>query len=171
MQNLTKRLEKRGWNKKEILKAVSIIKKAKQEKSAETTFLEKRIYWVLLVVLAAANFAVSVALIPLLISLKGIFLYFILIVMGVVFGVLFELVIRSIEHLEKKHHVILAVLIPLIALANAFAISRISNGLAKTLDLANLHNPAIIALVYAVSFVMPYIVCRFVLEKGYYANK
>ena len=102
MKNLIKRLEKRGWGKREIAKAVRSIKAAKQNKSKESLFLEKRIYLILLAVIIAANFAISVALIPLLIALKGAFLYFILAVMGIVFGLLFELVIRSIEHLEKK---------------------------------------------------------------------
>ena len=90
--------------------------------------------------------------------------------MGIVFGILFELVIRSIEHLEKQHHQLLAILIPLIALANAFAISKISNNLGLTLGFANVHNPISIAAVYAASFVLPYIVYRFILKIEYYAK-
>ena len=171
MQNLIKRLEKRGWSKKEILEAVGKIHKAKQLKTPETRFLEKRIYWILLIVIVAANFAISVALIPILMVLKGIFLYSIIITLGIVFGLLFELVIRSIEHLEKRHHLILAIFIPIIALVNVFVISKVSNDLTKTLNLKNLHNPIIIALIYAASFVLPYIVYRFILKIEYYARK
>lgn len=171
MHNLIKRLEKRGWNKKEISKAVGIIKNAKQNKSRDIKFLDKRIYWLLLIVIIAANFAISIALIPLLIVLRGIFLYFILIVLGIVFGLLFELVIRSIEHLEKRHHIFLAFLIPVIALVNIFFISKISNDLMITLSLKNLHTPIIIALVYSASFVLPYIVYRFILKIEYYGKE
>ena len=108
MENLVKRLEKRGWNKREIIKAVGIIKNAKQNKNKENLFLEKRVYFVLLAIIIASNFAVSIALVPMLIALKGIFLYFMLAVLGIAFGLLFELVIRSIEHLERKHHIALA---------------------------------------------------------------
>lgn len=171
MDNLIHRLEKKGWSKKEISKAVEIIHNAKQLKTPENRFLEKRVYWILLVLIIAANFAVSIALIPALMVLKGVFLYFVVAVLGIVFGLLFELVIRSIEHLEKKHHVFLAVLIPAVALANGFVITRISNSLSETLSLANIQNPAIISLAYAASFVLPYIFYRFVLKIEYYAKE
>lgn len=171
MENLIKRLEKRGWSGKEIEKAVDIIQNAKEGKSSANIFLEKKIYWVLLIVIIAANFAVSIALIPLFIALKGAFLYFVLIVLGVIFGLLFELVIRSIEHLERRHHLVLAVLIPLIALANIFIVSKISNNLAITFQLANFQNPILISIIYAASFVLPYIIYRFVLKMEYYAKE
>ena len=171
MEKLVNRLEKRGWKNKEIIDAVDIIKNAKFNKTQETLFLEKRVYWILLVIVVAANFAISVALIPILMALKGMFLYFIIITLGISFGLLFELVIRSIEHLEKKHHQLLAVFIPLIALANAFIISKISNNLTSALGFANIHNAMTISIVYAASFVLPYIVYRFVFKIEYYAKK
>ena len=44
MENLIKRLEKKGWDKKEIIKTVGIIRNAKQNKTKENLFLEKRIF-------------------------------------------------------------------------------------------------------------------------------
>ena len=89
MENLVRRLEKKGWKKKEIINAVDIIKKAKYSKTTGNLFLERRIYWILLVIIIAANFAISVALIPVLVALKGMFLYIVLILLGIVFGLLF----------------------------------------------------------------------------------
>lgn len=171
MQNLIERLQKRGWSKKEVDKAVGIIRNAKQNKTRDNIFLEKRIYWVLLVLVAAANFAISVALMPVLVTLRGALLYFVIFVLGIVFGLLFELVIRSIEHLEKRHHLFLAILIPLIALASIFVISRTSNDLTVMLGFKNMHNPVIVAVVYAASFVLPYIIYRFVFRIEYYAKE
>ena len=171
MENLVNRLEKRGWSKKEIVNAVEIIRNAKQSKGKDAIFIEKCIYWILLIIAIAANFAISVALMPILMSLKGMFLYFIIITLGIAFGLLFELVIRSIEHLEKRHHQLLVIFIPLIALVNIFIISKISNNLTSTLGLANLHNTVTIAIVYAASFVLPYIVYRFILKIEYYAKE
>ena len=82
MQNLVKRLEKRGWSKKEISEAVSIIKNAKQNKSTAIKTFDKHIYFILLIVIIVANFAISVALVPLLVALSGAFLYLILVVIG-----------------------------------------------------------------------------------------
>lgn len=167
MRNLIERLKKRGWKKGEIAKAVGIIKKAKQDKSKEAIFLEERIYWILLVILITANLAISAALMPILIALRGEILYFIIIVIGTAFGALFETVIRGIEHLEKRHHAFLAVFIPIMAFAVVFFISKLSNDLIKMIGLNNFHSPIIIAFVYAVSFVLPYIIHRFILKIEY----
>ena len=83
---------------------------------------------------------------------------------------MFELVIRSIEHLEKKHHIFLAILIPVAALVNIFIASRISNNLIEMLGLTNVHNSILIAIVYAISFVLPYVIYRFVLKIEYYVK-
>lgn len=170
MRNLVDRLEKRGWSRKDIIKAVDSIKNAKNSKPKDAVFIEKRIFWILLVLVIAANFAVSIALLPLIFALRGVLLYAALILLGSGFGFLFELVIRSIEHLEKRHHVFLAIFITLAALLNLFIISNISNNLAKTLNLASYNRPIAVALVYSVSFVLPYIVYRFVLKKEYYVK-
>ena len=68
MRNLIKRLEKRGWKKREIINTVDIIKNAKKNKPRDVIFIEKRIYWILLVMIIVANFAISVALIPVLMA-------------------------------------------------------------------------------------------------------
>ena len=170
MENLRKRLEKRGWHKQEIEKAIGIIKKAKQNRTKESLFFVKRVYWILLVAVAVANFAVSIALVPLLMALKGAGLYFVIVVLGIIFGLAFELAIRTIEHLEYRHHLFLAIFIPLVALINAFIIARLSNDLAARLSLQNSHSPLIIGIVYSGSFVLPYLVYRFVLKIEYYAR-
>ena len=169
MQNLTERLEKRGWKKEEIQNAVNSIKSAKQNKSRGMMFLEKRMYWLLLIIIAVSNFAVSMAIIPILMALAEMALYFAIIVLGLSFGFLFELVIRGIEHLEKRHHAFLAVFIPITAFLIVYFMAELSNKLMLILGLKNFHASAIIAFAYAASFAVPYIVYRFVMRKEYYA--
>ena len=170
MQNLVKRLEKKGWKRNEIIKAVGIIQKAKHNKTRENLFLEKRIYWVLLVLIITANFAIAVAMMPLLVALKDFSLYIAIIALGIMFGLAFELVIRSIGHLEKKHHLALAAIIPVTAVANAFLMARFSNRISLAFGSQNFHEPVAVSLVYGVFFALPYIICRFVLKKGYYSR-
>ena len=169
MQNLIKRLEKSGWGRNDINKAVNIMQNAKQNKTRDIISFDKNVYWILLVIIVVANFAISIALVPVLVTLGGIFLYFIMILLGLVFGLLFELVIRSIEHLEKKHHLILVFLIPLVALINMFIVARMSNSLKITMSLKNANEPIILSIFYAAAFVLPYIIYRFVLKIEYYA--
>ena len=170
MQNLANRLEKRGWDAKDIQKAVGIIDTAKKVKTTESRFLEKKVYFILLLIIIAANFAICVSLIPILIALQGIYLYFIISVLGIVFGLLFELVIRSIEHLQKGHHFALAFFIPIVALINAIAISQTSNRFIAIFGINNYHEPILVGMAYAVSFVLPYIFYRFVLKIEYYSK-
>lgn len=170
MHNLVDRLEKKGWSRKDIIKTVETIKNTKKNKPRDIVFIERRIFWILLVVITAANFAVSVALLPLLVALKGAPLYVVIIILGVILGLVFELVIRSMEHLEKQHHLFLAFLIPIVAMLNVFAISRISNSLVRSLGFANSHNPLIVSLLYSSSFALPYLISRFALKKEYYSS-
>ena len=171
MHNLIKRLKKRGWAEKDIKKAIEIAQSARLKRLSKSSFLEKRIYWVLLLVIIAVNFAVSISLIPLLITLKGNFLYFVLIILGLFFGLVLEIVIRSIEHLEKKHHIALALIIPLTALINIFIITEIANNLSNILSIKNTQNPTAIAIVYAAFFAAPYIFHRFFLKTEYYTKE
>ena len=171
MQNLSDRLEKRGWSAKDIQKAVGIIYTAKKVKTAESRFLERKVYFILLLIIIAANFAICVALIPVLMALHGIYLYFIIAVLGIVFGLLFELVIRSIEHLQKRHHFALAFFIPIVALVNAAAISQMSNKFTAAFGIRNFHEPIFVGMAYAVSFVLPYVVYRFILKMEYYSKE
>lgn len=170
MHNLVDRLEKKGWSRKDIIKAVEAIKSAKKTKPRDIVFIERRIFWILLVVIVAANFAVSVALLPLLVALKGALLYAVIIILGVVLGLVFELVIRSMEHLESGHHALLAFLIPVAAMLNVFIISKISNNLVQSLGFANAHNPLAISMIYSTSFALPYLASKFVLKMGYYSS-
>ncbi len=170
MRNLIERLEKKGWQKADIAKAVNSIKNAKQNKSKGIIFLEERMYWILLVIIIAANFAISMAMIPILMALSQMLLYFAIIILGISFGLLFELVIRSIEHLEKKHHTFLAFFIPVSAFFIVLLMAGISNSLMATLGLRNFHSRIAIALSYAASFAAPFLFYRFVLKKGYYAE-
>ena len=103
--------------------------------------------------------------------MNGIFLYAVLIILGIVFGLLFELVIRSIEHLERKHHIILAFLIPIVALVNMFVVARLSNDFKISLLIKNSTQPLVLSLVYAAAFVLPYIIYRFVLKIEYYSRE
>lgn len=171
MHNLVRRLKKRGWAEKDIKKAVEIAQSARINRLSKSSFLEKRIYWILLLVIIAVNFAVSIALIPLLMALKGVFLYFVLVIIGLFFGFILEIVIRSIEHLEKKHHLALALIIPLTAVVNIFIITGIANNLSNILSIKNTQNPTAIAIVYAFSFTVPYVFQKFFLKTGYYIKE
>ena len=169
MEKLKKRLKEKGWSAQDINKTIKIIKEAKEKKHPAIKSLDKLVYWAALAIAIIGNFIISIALIPPLMALKSIQLFLIIAALGISFGLLFELLIRSIEHLETRHHVFLGILIPSVALINIFIITLVSNNLEKIFKIDNSHNPYIIGIVYAVAFMSPFILYKLIMKKGYYS--
>jgi hypothetical protein len=112
------------------------------------------------------NFIISISLIPLLLALKSFQLYGSVIIIGLSFGLLFELLIRTIE-MQAKHHVFLSIIIPIIAVVNVFVIVLYSNSFMESLNIQNPQNPFFVGLVYAIFFMIPYIAYNVFLKEKY----
>lgn len=171
VDNLVKRLNKKGWEKEHIYDAVESIYKSKENRSQSTRLMDSLMYWFMLGLVIVINFAVSIALIPFLLGLDGLTLYLIIITLGIIFGLLLEHVIRSIEHLGPRHHLVIAMIIPAVAAINAFITTNVTNKFENILQIGKLHNPFTISVVYAAALVLPFLVSRFVLKKGYYSEE
>ena len=64
----------------------------------------------------------------------------------------------DIGHLQKKHHLLAGILIPILALANMVVMVITANQFIKNIKINNVqHNPWIIAVVFAVAFILPYL--------------
>jgi len=164
MHDIKKRLIEKGWSKKDINKTLKIIEKAKANKHPKIKILDKSVYWISLIVAIIGNIIISISLIPFLLALRSFQLYLIIITMGIAFGLLFELLIRTIEHLETKHHLFLSIIIPIIAVINIIAIVLFSNRLEEAINIQNPHNPVLIGVVYAVAFMLPYSIYQLFLK-------
>lgn len=160
MKDLKNHLVEKGWKKKDISKALKIIEHAKKGKHPKIKILDKAVYWFSLLIAIIGNFIISLALMPFLISLKGVQLYIIIITLGLAFGLLFELLVRSIE-MQAKHHIFLSIIIPIVAVIN-FTI--VSNNMKAFIGIENHQNSLIVGSVYAVSFMLPYFVYRLFLK-------
>lgn len=163
MHDIKKRLVEKGWSKRDINKTLKILEKAK--KHPKIKILDKSVYWISLIVTIIGNIIISISLIPFLLTLRNFQLYLIIITMGIAFGLLFELLIRTIEHLETKHHLFLSIIIPIIAVINIVVIVLFSNRLEEAINIQNPHNPVLIGVVYAVAFIAPYVVYQIFLKK------
>lgn len=168
-EKLEAKLRKKGWEKKHIQRAMRIIGEARANKRPGIKLMDAHVYWILLVVIAIANFAISIALLPSVMALRGIFLYAVLTLVGLIFGLAFELVIRSIEHLEANHHVALGLAIPAVAAINVFLMAAMANDVKSSIGLGNAQSPFLVSIVYAVAFVLPFLWYKVVLKKGYYS--
>jgi len=155
----TKRLTEKGWKKKEIDKALAIIKKT--QKHPHIKILDKAVFWFSLFTAIIGNFIISIALIPALLALKNFPLYLVIITLGVSFGLLFDLLIRSIENLTARHHLLLATFIPTLAILNFIIISV---NMKYFTGLNNPQNPFLTGAAYTISFILPYIIYQLFLK-------
>jgi len=170
VENLVIRLKKKGWESEHIHHVVESIEFSKANRPTSVKILDFFVFWFLLLLIVVANFAISISMIPFLLSLDGIFLYSIVIILGLGFGWVFELIIRSIEHLEKKHHIIIGLVIPLVALVNVYLIAKISAEYETLFYQGIIPNPILVSVVYATMFVLPYFISKLVLGKHYYSD-
>ena len=161
MKDLKNYLIEKGWTKKDVNRTIKIIESAKKNKHPQIKILDKFVYWFSLLIAIIGNLIISISLIPVLIALKGLQLYLVIITLGLAFGLLFELLIRNIEHLETKHHILLGIMIPVIAVINFIIIS---NNMKKLIGIENPQNPIIVGSVYAITFILPYIVYQVFLK-------
>lgn len=123
--------------------------------------MSKIVYWLALLVTIVGNLIISAALIPFLIVLKDIQIYLIIAILAIAFGLLFDLLLRDIEHLDFRHHIIAVIFIPGMAILNLFIITNLSNRLIEILEVVNIkHDPIRISIIYAIIFMIPYIISR-----------
>jgi len=162
--HLKDRLIEKGWSRKDIKKTLSIIEKAKKNKHPKIKILDKSVFWISLILAIVGNFIISIALIPVLLALNGFQLYIVVLTLAFSFGLLFELLIRTIGHLQTKHHIFLSIIIPIIALINFFIIVLVANSLEEILKIENTQNPILVGIVYAVGFILPYSVYQLFLK-------
>lgn len=162
MEALKERLAKKGWGKREIEQTVSILQEAETKKSMWILWLDEALIWLSLLIAILGNFVLSVVLVPFLLVLSGSALYATLLCLGAAFGMVFTLLLQTIEKIEIKKHIMAGVLIPIIGLINMYIIAHFSNDLIVLLKLTTTeHNPALISMVYIFAFLLPYLIMHY----------
>ncbi|MBD3313230.1 hypothetical protein GF345_02205 [Candidatus Woesearchaeota archaeon] len=156
-------LMEKGWTEEEITKTLQMAHgEGKEEKHIEyKKEMNKTVYWATLLVLTVSNFLISIVLIPFLLVMQPLQLSVIVIVLGLIFGLMFNLVILDIEHIKNHHHLLAAVFIPGIALVNVFVMVSIANGFGDRIGLESHENPMLISIIYIAAFLLPYIYSQF----------
>jgi len=156
-----KKLRKKGWSNIEISHALSLINKSEQYKNTSVKRIDAIAYWSSLFIAIIGNLIISIILIPFLVLLQNLPLYFIIIVIALAFGFLFQLLIKDIQKISSKNNIVLDFFIPAIALINIFYMTNFSNYLSKTFNLPLItHNPLAIGILYVAFFSLPYFIIR-----------
>lgn len=134
-----------------------ILATAEAEKTGTLKFLDISVYWIGLLIAVAGNFIISIVLLPFLVIMKESYLYVSLALLGLAFGALLHILLREIEHLQHKHHIIAEMFIPSIALLNVYIVTKLANRISATMQLQTAHEPGIVALVYVIAFFSPHV--------------
>jgi len=162
-ETLRNHLKQKGWNKKEIAKVMKTYRDAKKKRSLLT---EEIIGGISIFTIVFGNVLAALALLPVLLTLSGTFMYLVVAVLGLIMGLLLEVITRCID-LESRHHYFISLVVPLLALGSfVFVIVYVN----KVLSFIISHNPITISLVYAIAFLVPYAHHKFVLKKHYYSG-
>ena len=158
-KSLRHRLLERGWTEKEIEKTMGLLY-SEEKREKQVGFVKVShpiIYWVGLVVAIIGNLLLAVTLIPFLMILTSIQLYIILGVVGIVFGGLFNVILRDIEHVDESHHIVAGIFIPAIALITVYIMASVANRFNDIIQNPNPHSAVILSIIYLLCFSAPYI--------------
>jgi uncharacterized membrane protein len=157
-KTLRQRLLEKGWSEDEIERTHNILH---SEESIEKHASFKRsshpvMYWAGLVVAIIGNLILSVTLIPFLMILDSLQIYIILGIVGLVFGAMFNVILKDIEHVDETHHIMAGVFIPAIALITVYVMASVANRFNELIQNPNQHSALILSIVYLICFSAPY---------------
>ena len=150
-------LLKKDWSQKDINRVSSVLDTARPH----DVHFSKIVFWSALVVIIFANLLVSLILVPFLTVLNQEMLYLLIIILAGTIGFLYNFLITDIGHLEKKHHLLASIIVPVAALVNLAVIVFISNKWITELKINNQpHNFWIIAIIFVAAFLLSTLVSR-----------
>ena len=150
-------LSGKGWSEEEIHHAEKTLERA----DLQDVHFSKIVFWSALLVIIFANIIISLIFIPFLVAFKSTILFAVIILMGGLIGFLYNFLITDIGHLEKKHHILAGILVPIIALVNMIVMVTIANNFILEIKANNPpHDPLIVSLVFLGAFILPFIIDR-----------
>jgi hypothetical protein len=160
-EKLRKTLEEKGWETKDIEKAINIMQNAPGYSPEKQSKISSILYWMTLLLIIVGNLLLSVVLVPFLLVISGPVLYIMVSAVALVWGLLFNIVIDDIEELDEKHHIIAGIFIPFIAVFNVYMIVNLSNAVDKALNISEIQqNPWIVGGVYVLAFMLPFSISK-----------
>ena len=123
------------------------------ERSAAQGLLQYRqqhrvVFWVLMGIAIAAHMLLSATIVPFLLVFHSFFFDAIALLTALLFGMMYVFIISNVLHLERRHHVLAGIIVPLGAAITVFVLGNRLNE-----DVSILY-----ALIYGLAFVLPYAV-------------
>ena len=126
--------------------------RAVEMRSAQYTLRHKIVFWTSIIVIVKINLAMAAVLIPFLAAFNTFFFDGVILLSALIVGVCYDFLLSNVAHLEKGHHFLAVVLVPLVAITNVFLIGGVVGrlfGVQRSLWL--------IAILYGAIFIVPYV--------------
>ncbi len=117
----------------------------------------RTLYWLILLVLVVFNFLIFIALAFLAVFLDAFQRTAVIAGIGLVFGLIFNFLIIDLEHLEQKHHLVAALIIPIVAVVNLLIMTWIINGIRNIWDMPLAGSTITESIIYVGFFIAPYL--------------
>lgn len=103
---IAERLQQKGWSAVEIQHTVQKLNVAEKKMHPFTRFTTQSSYWIFLMSLTVSIIALVEFVFPLLVLLPDSLSYFVLVLVGFIFGALFANVLHRMDSLHDAHHTI-----------------------------------------------------------------
>lgn len=156
MNELEKKLLRKGWKEKEIKKTIGIIDKYKNLDFIRR--VDKKIYWFSLIMAVLTTLISSVVLVPFLLTISEPTVYIFVVVIALTFGYVFQWLIGEIEIVQLPKHLLILMVIPIFSVFIFFFMVGYANYLQDLLKFENAQNNILIGVIYSVSFLIPYFI-------------
>ncbi len=154
---LFERLEKRGWTPDEISHVQKAFFSEEAKQGVQAVQLNRLMYWMIFLVMLIGNLILSIAFIPLYITITEWALLLVLGVVGISFGSVFNLMIKDLKHIDPRHYTAGLILLPAIAVADIFLVLFFVNKFAVNGSVFLQQNPVHLSVVYVIAFMLPLI--------------
>ena len=150
----------KGWNAAEIEHASKIIEDAERAKKSRTKFVDNFLIVVLISLMIVNGFVCSTFLVPFIYGLQSDAILIIAATIGVVFSILFTIIIYDIEKIHPRQDMNLFVAYIVIGLVNFYLILEFTARFGAGTMLPLESNVYIIAGMYLLAFMAPQIIHR-----------
>ncbi len=150
-------VKKRRINKRRVTRETEALQIGMKQQSIIELRLQRFVSWAAMLILILTNFLAAVLLVPFLLFFEGVPQYIIIVLFGVGFGLLFNLMIHSIEHIGDKHHIIAGVLVPCFALLDVVILFGIVEKAKEMLKIEITYSYPLIVILFISAFLIPYL--------------
>lgn len=158
--HLLSQMKDHGWEDRELDYARQVMVTAHKDRTPFRRFIDSTILWIFLILVAIGNLITIALIIPLFVLFPNPAIYAILILLGICFGLLIEVILRDIEHLFSGHHMyIMYVLLPFFAASGGLMVLTYAQTHLPNIFFLD-RSPLKMSIIYTIFFILPLAVSK-----------